>query len=103
MQGLIYIEPGIRCNAELKIRSFYYTPTLSFSLAEHARNKIEDEHCSVLFYFMRDGELIEHISIPIEFLLENEEVWVERKVQEEAHLYATDTFDRYSYFLKQPF
>ncbi len=103
MQGLKYIEPGIRCNAELRIRSFYYTPTLSFSLADHARDKIEDELCSVLFYFIKDHKLIEHISIPVEYLLENEEVWVERRVQEEAHLYATDTFDRYSYFLKQPF
>ena len=104
MQGLKYIEPGIRCDAELKIRSFYYTPTLSFSLAEHARDKIEDEQRSVLFYFIKGGELLESIHIPIEYLLHNEEVWVERKVQEEsAHLYATDVFDRYSYFLKQPF
>lgn len=103
MQGLKYIEPGIRCNAEVRIRSFYYTPTLSFSLAEHARDKIEDERSSVLFYFIKDGNLLECISIPLEFLLENEEVWVERKVQEEAHLYATDIFERYSYFLKQPF
>lgn len=103
MQGLKYIEPGMRCDAELKIRSFYNTPTLSFSLAEHARDKVEDEQRSVLFYFIKDDRLLQFIGIPIEYLLDHEEVWVECKVQEDAHLYATDIFDRYSYFMKQPF
>lgn len=105
MQDLKYIEPKICGDAELRIRSFYYTDTLSFSVNREIRkdaSHIKDD--SVLFYFIHDDVLLETIQVPINVLLQYEEVWIERKNKvEEALLFATDTFERYSYYLLQPF
>lgn len=105
MQRLKYIEPKIISDADLRIRNFYYTDTLSFSVSEDIKkdaSHIEDD--SVLFYFIYENVLLETISVSVGTLLECEEVWIRRyNTVEDALLFATDTFDRYSYYLLQPF
>ena len=105
MEGLKYIEPKIQGDADIRIRSFYYTDTLSFSASREIRKDAShiDDDC-VLFYFIHEEILLETIQVPIELLISYEEVWIKRKNSvEEALLYATDTFEKYSYYLLHPF
>jgi len=105
MQGLKLIEPGLQGNAELRIRNFYYTDTLSFSVSQDIKkdaSHVKDD--CVLFYFIHDTILLETIQVPVDALLKYEEVWIKRRnTVEDALLFATDTFDLYSYYLLQPF
>ena len=105
MQRLKYIEPGIKGNAELRIKSFYYTDTLSFSVTKEIRKDASHiENDCVLFYFIHDRVVLETIQLSIEDLISYEEVWVKRKnTVNEANLFATDTFENYSYYMLQPF
>jgi len=106
MQQLKYIEPGLKgYGAELRIRNFYYSNTLSFSVSKEIKkdaSHVKDD--CVLFYFIHEGVLLEKIQLPIDSLIKYEEVWVRRQNEvEEALLFATNTFKQYSYYLLQPF
>lgn len=105
MQGLKYIEPIIAGDADLRIRNFYYTDTLSFSVSEEIREDASHiEHDCVLFYFIHDDILLETIPVLLLDLIAVEEVWVKRQnTVEEALLFATDTFEKYSYNVLHPF
>lgn len=105
MQRLKYIEPKIVSGAELKIKNFYYTDTLSFSLSENAKkNAHQIQNDCVLFYFLYEDILLETIRVPLQELIGYEEVWATRKNKEDsALLFATDIFTLYSYSLLQPF
>jgi hypothetical protein len=105
MHGLKYIEPRLRTNADIRIRSFYYTDTLSISASSDIRKDASHigDDC-VLFYFIHDDIILETIRVAIANLIEYEEVWVKRHCSiEEASLYATNTFEKYSYVLLHPF
>ena len=104
MQGIRYIEPKINVDAQLKIRSFYYSNTLSVSVSDEIKEDASLIKDCVLFYFLLDDVLLETLPLPISALLDTDEVWMSPKaVVRGTELYVTDIFDRYSYHLMFPF
>lgn len=98
---LIEIAPQIRTDAELKIRRFYYTGKLSFSLANQNISITEE---SLIFYFIHEDTTIQTIEFPVEPLYSVDELWIDGMDDiEHAKLYTEQVFDSYSYYLKGPF
>lgn len=102
----IEIRPIIVGDAQLKVRRFYYSNKLSFSLSDQAKDDIDIDSFAkeLIFYFIEGNMLVETIGVPVEALMEVEEVWVDYIGNiEPASLYTWDLFPSYSYFLRQPF
>lgn len=97
----VEIRPVIVSDAELRIRRFYYSNKLSFSLGD----QVQDIDVDILtFYFIHEDTTIETIQFPVEPLFNADEVWIDYLADiTDAKLYTEKVFDSYSYFVRPPF
>lgn len=98
---LIEIQPQLLSNAQLRVRRFYYSNKLSFSLGD----QVQDIDVDILtFYFIHEDTTIETIQFPVEPLFKVDEVWIDYLADiTDAKLYTDKVFDSYSYFVRPPF
>ena len=97
---LIEIKPFLLSDAQLKVRRFYYSNKLSFSLSDQPDVDVSD----LTFYFIHEDTTIETIQFPIESLFSVDELWIDcQNDNTDARLYTEKVFDTYSYFIKQAF
>lgn len=97
----VEIRPVIVSDAELRIRRFYYSNKLSFSLGDQVQNIDVD---ILTFYFIHEDTTIETIQFPVEPLFNVDEVWIDYLSDiTDAKLYTEKVFDSYSYFVRPPF
>ena len=100
MKMLIEIQPQLLSNAQLRVRRFYYSNKLSFSLSDQPDVDVSD----LTFYFIHEDTTIETIQFPVESLFSVDELWIDcLNDNTDARLYTEKVFDTYSYFIKQPF